>query len=290
MRIPVSRLALAGAMAAALGLAGAVPAQSATTTEVVTPNDVNTGGDWFSADTRPPGTGTFEQGPGTPPAGTGSFELRTPDNIAKVQLLTDRYDGAALADLTTLQYSTYRDPQSTGFVAGVAALNLRVDSNGDGLPDHYFVFEPYQSEGNGAVQTGVWQTWDAIDGGAARWWVNTGGPTTCGQDNPCTWTQLLATYPTATIEEGLNFPGSLGVNQGSFNAGIVSNVDELIVGLDGDTTVYDFELIRDLDGDGVADTPPPTSKDQCKKGGWQKFNNPSFRNQGDCVSYTNTGR
>ncbi len=29
----------------------------------------------------------------------------------------------------------------------------------------------------------------------------------------------------------------------------------------------------------------PTSKDQCKKGGWMTFSNPSFKNQGQCVSY-----
>ncbi len=33
---------------------------------------------------------------------------------------------------------------------------------------------------------------------------------------------------------------------------------------------------------------PPTSKDQCKDGGWQTFNNPVFKNQGDCVSYVAT--
>ena len=32
---------------------------------------------------------------------------------------------------------------------------------------------------------------------------------------------------------------------------------------------------------------PPTNKDQCKNGGWQTFNNPSFRNQGQCVSFVN---
>lgn len=31
----------------------------------------------------------------------------------------------------------------------------------------------------------------------------------------------------------------------------------------------------------------PTSKGQCKKGGWRMF--PQFRNQGDCVSYVATG-
>jgi hypothetical protein len=30
---------------------------------------------------------------------------------------------------------------------------------------------------------------------------------------------------------------------------------------------------------------PPTDKDQCKKDGWKLFNNPSFRNQGQCVSF-----
>lgn len=29
---------------------------------------------------------------------------------------------------------------------------------------------------------------------------------------------------------------------------------------------------------------PPTNKDQCKKDGWMNFNNPSYKNQGACVS------
>ena len=30
---------------------------------------------------------------------------------------------------------------------------------------------------------------------------------------------------------------------------------------------------------------PPTSKDQCKDGGWKTFNNPSFKNQSQCEKY-----
>lgn len=41
----------------------------------------------------------------------------------------------------------------------------------------------------------------------------------------------------------------------------------------------------DLDGDGIRDTLPPTTKEQCKDGGWQSFNNPSFDNQGLCQKY-----
>jgi len=30
---------------------------------------------------------------------------------------------------------------------------------------------------------------------------------------------------------------------------------------------------------------PPIAKDECKKDGWKTFNNPTFKNQGQCVSY-----
>jgi hypothetical protein len=45
---------------------------------------------------------------------------------------------------------------------------------------------------------------------------------------------------------------------------------------------------------GVGDltfTPLPTSNDQCKNGGWQRFSFPySFKNQGDCIQLVNTGK
>ena len=36
---------------------------------------------------------------------------------------------------------------------------------------------------------------------------------------------------------------------------------------------------------------PPTSKDQCKNCGWASFNTPrTFKNQGDCIQFVNTGK
>lgn len=35
---------------------------------------------------------------------------------------------------------------------------------------------------------------------------------------------------------------------------------------------------------------PPTNKDECKKDGWMTFNNPTFKNQGDCVSFVASGK
>jgi hypothetical protein len=71
------------------------------------------------------------------------------------------------------------------------------------------------------------------------------------------------------------------------DAGLVGAFDLVKVTVAGSTTTYDFGV--DANGDGVPDTAPPTSKDQCKHGGWASFNNPSFANQGDCVSFIATG-
>ena len=266
----------------ALALAAAPPAIAATTVVKVTSNDL-AGGHWHVADTRLPGTGIFENGPEAPPYGIGSFELRTPENAAKVQLLTDLHDRAALADMQGIGYWTYRDASSTGFVAGVSAINMRIDLQGDGTADAYMVYEPYQDLGTAAVSTGVWQEWDAYRGGAARWWINTGAGG-CGQSTPCTWSTIVATFPQAQIREAASCgpggvttpcPGSFGVNQGSFNTGIVSSADGLYIQVGGDTTVYDFDM----------PIGPPASKDDCKDGGWSRFDNPRFRNQGACVSF-----
>lgn len=36
---------------------------------------------------------------------------------------------------------------------------------------------------------------------------------------------------------------------------------------------------------GIAFSVPPSNKDQCKNDGWKIFNNPTYKNQGECVGY-----
>jgi hypothetical protein len=49
---------------------------------------------------------------------------------------------------------------------------------------------------------------------------------------------------------------------------------------EGDRLYVSFELV-------VTEAPPVTldGKDECKRGGWERSENPEFRNQGQCVSY-----
>jgi hypothetical protein len=53
------------------------------------------------------------------------------------------------------------------------------------------------------------------------------------------------------------------------------------IGTPGTVTLDNFSV----NGDVVGDTVQLTSKEQCKNGGWKTFTNPSFKNQGQCVSY-----
>ena len=56
--------------------------------------------------------------------------------------------------------------------------------------------------------------------------------------------------------------------------GLGGYLDKVIVNTDDDVTTYDFEPVLAV-----------STKEACMKGGWQIFNAPSFKNQGDCVSY-----
>ena len=87
-------------------------------------------------------------------------------------------------------------------------------------------------------------------------------------------------------------------------AGDTKNVDPAPVDSDDDGIADDVDNCpstpnpgqtnNDGDGDGDAcDTlvGPPTSKEQRKNGGWAAFTHPrTFKNQGDCIQFVNTGK
>ena len=84
----------------------------------------------------------------------------------------------------------------------------------------------------------------------------------------------------AELPEGATiwfFSLNLGDTSGN-DAGIGAYFDNVVVATSAETTAYDFEPV----------VTAPTSKDDCKKGGWQSFDDPAFRNQGECVSFVAT--
>jgi subtilisin family serine protease len=105
------------------------------------------------------------------------------------------------------------------------------------------VYEPYRGSG-GNVTQGTWQSWDAK---AGLWWgTRTSVPRNgalianpCVQATPCTWAQLLATFPNVGVHATL---GAVVLKAGSGWAGFRGNVDKLVIGVDSVTTSYDFEL------------------------------------------------
>ena len=254
-----------GLLACALVM-GVSTASAATTTVKVTPN--NQPAVWPTTALTPGGSFDFVEGPATPPLGRGSLHLVTTTGTSKVQLGNGDYNGTVLENIDTMSYSTYRSSASTGSAVQVPSYQLAVQT-----PSGFttLVFEPVYNTGQGSIVNDTWQSWDAYNGGNGVWWSTRTIPGVCAFNCFVQWSDIVAANPGSTV---------LGIliNQGSGNPGIDANVDALTFGASGNATTWNFEPL----------TGPPTSKDQCKNGGWQDFDNPTFKNQGDCVSYVAT--
>ncbi len=179
-------------------------------------------------------SGDFVVGPASPPLGSGSFRTVTATAGSKVYLFNYDHIGTALSAIEGIAYDTYKAPG----VIGVAfpSINIQIDINGGTLDAGDFrtlVFEPYVQPGF-VDATGVWETRDAYGAGNAKWW-STGNANGCGQSTPCSWTNILAAFPGATIV------GGFGINQGSGNTGLDASTDALLIAYGGNSVTYDFE-------------------------------------------------
>lgn len=251
-------------------------------TTVVTPTNMD---GWAENETGS-STVTFENGPGTPPLGTGSAEFRVDATGATAaQLRNDQYDGLLLSNITALSYSTYVEFNNN---EQAVYIILNVDYDGNGTSDDLLFFEPvYQDasfcsfdQGNVALNT--WQDWDAAQG---CWWSLNGTAGATPGTGVKTLSQILAVEPDAAIAVSTNPTGAVRLVAGFGGpadwGNFVGNADAFTI----NTDTYDFELVEP--GPVVNE---PTSKDACKKGGWQNFTDAegnSFKNQGQCVSYFN---
>ena len=67
-------------------------------------------------------------------------------------------------------------------------------------------------------------------------------------------------------------------NSGNGTVDVIDTASETLV-----TSVAGFECSI---GIAIVNV-PPGNKDDCKDGGYKRFNSPAFRNQGQCVKYVN---
>ena len=254
----IKRILFSVAGTAVMALAMPLTAMAANTVVVTPTNEQG----WSIADTRPGGAINFVAD-STAPAGSGALQLTTDaTTTAKAQYLHAASDTLASVN----DFSYYTKQNSAPFSGAAPSYQIPVFLNGTaGFTT--LVFEPYQNPLEGAVTPGVWQKWDVANGlfWSSRTVACSNGTVVGTPGGPASYTlsQIRSLCPSAVT---LGFGVNIGSNNPSYN------VEADLVTYNG--TTYNFEP-----------TLSPSSKDACKDGGWSTFNTPTFKNQGDCVSY-----
>jgi hypothetical protein len=199
------------------------------------------------------GTGGFVHGPATPPLGVGSAFL-TVDSLGRHALGTAAYANTRMDDIAELGYSSYQNNNSDPFVA--ISLQFDIDYDLNDTTNSFqgrLVFEPYMS---GTVQQNVWQDWDAL---AGKWYGtrstvtvgNTAGvPNPCQQNAPCTWQQVLASFPNAGVRN-VATGAMLFKAGGPWTGGFNGNVDAFRISINAFGSTTDFEPLPQLSIDDV---------------------------------------
>lgn len=217
--------------------------------EIVTVTDCNLNG-WRRQ--LPPNTSLiFKSEPGQAILGKGSMEFVTLTRNF-VRFRNTLYDGTLLLNLTEFSYSCYIKNRENDLDANFVVL--QIDLNGDGRTDDNLEFDPRFQTGHyvtgiapdqGPTKVGVWQTWDLFHG---VFWV--GPPPRLDPDQGgevLTLKDYIKRNPTARIINDANTGGggirlSAGAPEPIFAANYIGYADNVRIGVNGVTKVYDFEF------------------------------------------------
>ena len=225
---------------------------------------------WSTSDTRLGGTVTFVADPSSP-LPPGALQLTTDSTTtAKAQYLH-----AANTPLSSVIEAGYYTKQVSGSAVADPSYQLVMCLSGGTIAAgtcgfSTLVFEPYQNPLMSPIVPNVWQHWSVETGlfWSTRTVTCSNGVVAGSPGGPAIYTigQIQTMCPSAVV---IGF----GVNIGTNNPGYTVLTD----GFDFNGTTYDFQL-----------TNPPTSKDQCKDGGFANLTDAqdnAFSNQGQCVSF-----
>jgi len=158
---------------------------------------------------------------------------------------------------------------------GSPRIGVGVDTNNDAAADGYVQISIGPSPAFTGCATG-WQTTGNLignsDAGRFDYSQFGGSPFTTYSGAP------------ASVQAGQVVEIFIVVD-GSWNAAATGGDGEQTILVDninvnGTVTTFDPVLVG-----------PPANQDECKKGGWMTFNHPrTFKNQGDCIQFVNTGK
>jgi hypothetical protein len=180
-------------------------------------------------------------------------------NYSGVYYATSNASGKPLSEVTDLSF-TY----SGTATAGSPRISLPIDANNDGARDFYaFIGAFYCNDGAGHVMV-------MTDPTCTIFWTQ---GTTSGSD--ANWAAFVAAHPTWRVSH-------------------TSSIDVPFIVADdpGVWTVSSVHLGGTTAGGGGGGG-KHGKKDDCKKGGWMNLtrdDGSSFKNQGDCIQWVNTGK
>jgi hypothetical protein len=193
------------------------------------------------------GSVTFVTGPPVPPRGIGSLRLMT--NLLRgdgsAQMRSTGYAGVLLTNLTELSYYAYSAVNN-----GQQFPYLAIDVSCGGCPggtDRLFFEPPYQEPltGNPACPAQgptimvTWQPWDALKG---CWWDNNGELGSGGFLGVQPLSVFTDSHPDAAIRNPSGVGGvRLAVGFASDVDNFDGNIDMVTIGVQGQSTSYDFE-------------------------------------------------
>ncbi len=200
--------------------------------------------------------GSFVNGPATAPLGDGSAQITDGATNNRIDLATYQFKSAKLSDIGTLQFSAYSHSGVAGPTESPYFL-FNVSFDGTDTWQKRLVYVPAN---NGSVPQDGWNTYDLINGGAGEWvysgatWpAGIGEPGTTSGGTPKTWTQILATYPNASLRATDSLMGIRVGEPGPTN--YTGNADKIVVGIwtgaNLDTKTFDFEptdMCPNIDG------------------------------------------
>ena len=223
-------------MLAQLVTTAPTPARADSTLVSVRPSTMNGWalGEVSTGEIAPSSASAFVFGPGTPPIGNGGIQM-TVTNAISHPVATRPMFGVRLDDLTKITYATL-----VGSPAVATELQFSIDLT---ATDSYagdqgrIVFDP-ALQSTGVVSPGIWQEWDALNGG---WWATPEAgalATECPAASPCSMAMIILRFPQIALHAQ---NGAVTLSARASVTPYTTHVDDLIIGVNGSTTVYDFE-------------------------------------------------